>query len=223
MRSEATHRTLGTILAAVALGAIALHAAPASANVEVGVTAGPHSFNEDSELGVEDRDEAASLRNSVFFGIRLGFMFGDLIGIEGEAGAIPTESRDPVFDVWVLSARAHVIAQFMAGNPAHKVVPFVLAGGGMLNVLKTSNSTAIDKDTDPMFYAGIGAKYRVENGWGLRADVRGLLGPSSKLKDDGITSDDAPVFDFEVLLSVYKEFGRTAPPKKEIKEEPELP
>jgi OOP family OmpA-OmpF porin len=216
MRSEALLRAF----ALVSAGAIALQAAPASANVEVGVTAGPHSFNEDLELGVEDRDDAASLRNSVFFGIRLGFMFGDMIGVEGEAGAIPTEARDPVFDVWTISARAHLIAQFLASNPKNKVVPFVVVGAGMLSTVETANETIIDKDTDPMFYAGVGAKYRVENGWGLRADVRGLAGPSSKVTTTG-ESDNALAFDFEVLLSVYKEFGREAPPKTEIREEPE--
>ena len=58
----------------------------------------------------------------------------------------------------------------------------------------------IQKDTDAVFYVGVGAKYRVDNGWGLRADARILFPPSSA--SDGFTED------YEILLSIYKEFGR---------------
>ncbi|TMQ08272.1 MAG: OmpA family protein, partial [Deltaproteobacteria bacterium] len=61
------------------------------------------------------------------------------------------------------------------------------------------------KDTDALLYLGGGIKYRVDSGWGLRADARILFPPSSK--DNGFTED------FEALLSIYKEFGRAAPPK----------
>jgi OOP family OmpA-OmpF porin len=210
-------------LALAVIGAIGLMTVTrtASANVEVGVTAGPHTFNQHLELGVEDRNDAESLRNSVFFGVRFAFMFNDMLGVEAEAGGVPTEGRGVVFDVWTAVARAQLVAQFMADNPAHKVVPFVLVGAGAIQVVKSDNLERIAKDTDPEFYAGIGAKYRVEGGWGLRLDVRGLIEPSSKVKDDGVTSDDAPVFDLEVLLGVYREFGRKEAPKAVTHEEKE--
>jgi hypothetical protein len=122
-RDDHTYRRVGALAVAGAFGAIALSAAPARANVEVGATAGPHLFSEDNELGVEDRDDATSLRNSVLFGLRLGFGFTDMLGIEAEAGVIPSESRELVFDVWALALRAQLIAQFGADKPEKKVIP----------------------------------------------------------------------------------------------------
>jgi len=198
------------------LGVLAYSPSPAAANVEIGVTAGPHIFSEDNELGVEDREDATSMRNSVLFGLRLGFTFTDMLGVEAELGGIPSESRDLVFDIWNLTYRAHLIAQFGASKPERKLIPFIVLGGGAMTVLSSDNEIVIDKDTDEMGYLGVGAKYRVENGWGLRMDFRGIAVPSSKVNDAGTESDKAPVFDFEFLLSVYKEFGREEPAPKEI-------
>jgi outer membrane protein OmpA-like peptidoglycan-associated protein len=181
-------------------GGLAATASTATANVEIGGTAGIHIFSTTNELGVADVDGATSERNSALFGLRLGAFFGDMIGIEAEVGVIPSESRSLVFDIWNVTYRAHVVAQFRAKNPAMKLVPFVLVGGGAMSVVDSANTDVIDEDTDEILYAGIGAKYRVDNGWGLRADARILFPPSSE--DEGITQD------FELLLSIYKEFGR---------------
>src|SRR5690606_19588466 len=92
------------------------------------------------------------------------------------------------------------IAQFGAANPAKKLIPFALVGGGATAVVDSKNEDVIEKDTDAARYVGVGAKYRVDNGWGLRADARLLFPPSS--------SGNGPTVDFEALLSIYKEFGR---------------
>jgi OmpA-OmpF porin, OOP family len=187
-----------TIVAALALAA---SASVASANVEIGGTAGIHVFSTDNELGVPDVADAPSQRNSALFGLRLGVTFNDMLGVEGEFGVVPSESRTLVFDIWNITYRAHLIAQFGAANPARKLVPFVLVGGGAMQVVDSKNEDVIAKDTDAMLYGGIGAKYRVDNGWGLRADARLLFPPSS--------AGNGPTVDFEALLSIYKEFGRT--------------
>jgi OOP family OmpA-OmpF porin len=179
----------------------------ALANVEVGATAGIHVFSTDNELGVADTDNAESLRNSALFGLRLGYYFTDMLGVEVEAGAIPSEPRGMVFDVWNLSYRGQVVAQFRAGDPAAKFVPFALAGGGVVQVLKSDQEDVISKDTDEIIFAGVGVKYRVDNGWGLRLDGRAMFPPSS--------ASESAAFDAEVLLSVYKEFGRKEGEKKE--------
>ena len=75
-----------------------------------------------------------------------------------------------------------------------------------MQVVSSKNEDVIAKDTDAELYAGIGAKYRVDNGWGLRGDGRILFPPSS-------ASNGATV-DFEVLLSIYKEFGRKTPRRR---------
>ncbi|MGE0868702.1 MAG: OmpA family protein [Kofleriaceae bacterium] len=196
-----------TVVAALAAGGIAASSSTSHANVEIGGTAGIHVFSETNELGVPDIMDAPSERNSALFGLRLGVYFGSVLGVEGEVGVVPTESRDMVFDVWNLTYRGHLIAQFRAGNPENKFIPFLLVGGGAFQVIDSKDTNTIYKDVDGMIHAGIGAKYRVDNGWGLRADGRIMFPPSSE--DDGFT------YDFEALLSIYKEFGRT-----QVKEEP---
>jgi len=208
MRLPTLRRMLNVTALGGAVGAVAaLSASPALANVEVGATAGLHTFSVNSELGVADAPDAYSLRNSALFGARLGIGFGDMLGVELEAGVIPTEERGLVYDVWVATYRAHVIAQFRAADPKNKAIPFVVAGGGLLHVISSDNESRVASDKDEFLYLGLGAKYRVENGWGLRLDGRWLAVPSSD--SEGAASD------FEVLLSVYKEFGRKSAPVEE--------
>src|SRR4051794_12587325 len=167
-----------TIVAALAPGGLAARPTAAAATVKIGATAGIHVFSTSNELGVPDVKDAPSERNSALFGLRIGIMFNDILGIEGEFGVIPSESRSLVFDIWNVTYRAHLIAQFGAADPNKKLIPFVLAGAGAMQVVNTKQPDVIMKDTDAEIYAGIGAKYRVDNGWGLRADARILFPPS---------------------------------------------
>jgi len=182
----------------------------ADANVEIGAGAGIHVFNHDNELGVADIPNANSERNSAIYAVRLGWFVTPMFGVEGEFGVIPSESRRTVFDVWNITYRGQLVVQFRAKDPEARLIPFVLGGGGAFQIIDnggSKNDAQIAKDTDALLYAGVGAKYRVDNGWGLRADVRVLFPPSSK--DDSFTED------FEAMLSIYKEFGRHAPVKVE--------
>src|SRR5450432_1502904 len=126
-----------TLVAALAAGGIAASTQVADANVEIGGTAGIHVFSSTNELGVPDVANAPSERNSALFGLRLGIMFNDIFGIEGEFGVIPSESRSLVFDIWNLTYRGHLIAQFGASDPNRKLIPFVLFGGGALQVVSS--------------------------------------------------------------------------------------
>jgi len=191
-----------TIVAALGIAATA---SIARANVEIGGTAGVHAFSETNELGVFDMPNAPSERNSALFGVRLGIFFNDMLGVEGEFGVIPSESRTFVFDVTNLVYRAHLVAQFRAAQPENKLIPFVFLGGGAMSVVDSKNKSVIDEDTDAELYFGVGAKYRVDNGWGLRADARILFPPASS--SDGKPSDGFTE-DYELLVSIYKEFGR---------------
>ena len=196
----ASHR-LSTILALAALSAPAV----ASADAEVGVIAGAHYFNDNNELGVPDRMDQTSVGTSVLFGLRLGYFFSPVLGIEGELGVIPTEAKDRPAEVTALTYRAHLVAQFGAADA--KVLPFVVLGGGAMSVLETAEDTVIWEDTDELLYVGAGLKYRVANSWGLRADLRAVFPPSSQ--------DEFATLDAEALLSVYRELGRAeeeAPP-----------
>jgi OOP family OmpA-OmpF porin len=191
------------MVAALAVGGITVSTRAAHANVEIGGTAGLHVFAHDNELGVNDVPDANSEHNSALFGLRLGVFVTPMFGVEGEFGVIPSESRRSVFDVWNITYRAQVVAQFRAADPQVKLIPFALLGLGAFQIVDnggSKNDAQIAKDTDAVLYLGAGAKYRVDNGWGLRADVRLLFPPSSK--DSSFTED------FEALLSIYKEFGR---------------
>jgi outer membrane protein OmpA-like peptidoglycan-associated protein len=191
-------------------GGIVLSASAASAGVEIGVTGGVHVFNDDNELGVADEPDAPSLSNSALFGLRLGFTFGSIVGIEGEVGYIPTEPRDVVLDVSALTYRGHLILQFRKWNPENRFIPFILGGAGAFQVLDSDDKSVIGKDVDEVGYAGVGAKILLDGGWGIRVDGRALFPPSSR--------DDFATLDFEALLSIYKEFGR-----EEARKEPPPP
>ncbi len=200
------NRFLTPLVAAVGIAATG---SVAHANVEVGGTAGIHVFSDENELGVPDIKDANSEKNSALFGLRLGVFFGDILGVEGEFGVIPSETRQLQVDVWDLTYRAQLVAQFRAANPEHRLIPFVLAGGGAFSLVSNQGKDdVIHKDTDMLLYVGVGAKLRTDNGFGIRADLRLLFPPSSQ--STGVTED------FEALISIYKEFGRAkvekAPP-----------
>jgi OOP family OmpA-OmpF porin len=192
-----------SVAAAAAVGGLAIFSSVASAGVEIGGTAGIHIFSDENELGAPDSDDAVTIRNSVLFGLRLGYVFNDLIGVEAEGGVIPSESRTQIFNVWSVVARAQVLLQLRGQDPSNHVLPFVLGGAGITRLVDSDNEDILGTDTDFNAYAGIGVKYRVANGWGLRLDGRILFPPS--------TANDSVTTDFEALLSVYKELGRGKP------------
>ena len=195
------------VVAALAGGGLAASTTTAHANIEIGGTAGVHLFSKTNELGVNDVAGANSLHNAALFGVRLGVYLNPFFGVEGEFGVIPTEARETAFDVWAITYRGHLVLQLRGEKGDNKILPFLLFGGGAFQVVDnggSKNNAQIAKDTDGLLYAGIGAKYRVDNGWGLRADARLLFPPSSK--GDSFTED------WEFLLSIYKEFGRETKP-----------
>ncbi len=201
----------------LALGlALAGGASTAHAGVEVGGIAGLHTFSQDNGLGVEDTNMSpTTLKNSALFALRLGVYFGNILGVELEGGFIPTEPRSELFDVTTLSYRAQLIAQFRAANPDHRFVPFILAGAGVFQILESDRVEVVAKDSMVVPYAGIGVKYRTGTGWGVRLDVRGLLATKadSMFVNPPEGSDGGFTFDSEILLSIYREFGRK---KKEV-------
>src|SRR3979409_2131460 len=100
------------------------------------------------------------------FGLRLGVFFTSMFGIEGEFGVVPTEARRTVFDVWDITYRAQVVAQFPLGGPHAKLIPFALLGGGAFQIVDnggSKNDAQIAKDTDALLYVGAGLKFRVDN------------------------------------------------------------
>jgi OOP family OmpA-OmpF porin len=202
-------------VALVSVASASLASSGAHAGVEIGGTAGAHVFSDTNAVGVPS-GSTVQQANSAFFGIRLGVTFTAMLGIELEGGLIPTESDGdgiPKFDIYDGVARGHLIAQFRAANPDNAILPFIVAGGGLIKVMDhtATDDSLFEKGQAPFGYAGIGAKYRATGGWGIRLDVRAIL---EKKVGSGVTQD------FELLASLYKEFGRAAgkaPPKEEPK------
>ncbi|MBL0214730.1 MAG: OmpA family protein [Myxococcales bacterium] len=189
---------------------------PAHANVEVGGLAGIHVFSDHSELGATDGPNAPSQRNSALFGVRIGAYLGDLIGLEGELGVLPTEAREAKFGVTDLTYRAHLVLQLRAKVPDAIVLPFVLVGAGGFSVVASSNAKFktdplkdLSPDTDPAFYVGAGVKLRLDERLGVRLDVRALMMPSSENTVPANLDSQKQTLDLEALASVYFELGRT--------------
>ncbi|MDB4954000.1 MAG: OmpA/MotB domain protein [Myxococcales bacterium] len=170
---------------------------PASANVEVGGSAGLHDVSATNALGVVSGSKD-SLKTSALFAGRIGVFFGPMVGVEIEGGVIPTEPSSTVFDVFAVVGRAQLVVQLRAKDTENGVVPFVDAGGGMVKIVSSVMTDIISKDTRLEAHGGLGLKYRVGNGWGVRGDFRVLLVKSSA---GGITED------FEILGSLYRDFG----------------
>ncbi|MDQ3339581.1 MAG: OmpA family protein [Myxococcota bacterium] len=201
--------------------AIVCVSAEATAGVEFGGTMGLHVFNKDNAVGEPEisGDQRVSLSNSALFGLRLGVYFGHMFGVEAEGGFIPGETRDgesnvtPLVATQSITYRAQAVAQFRAADPSVRIIPFVLAGAGMFQIISTDNEDVIKKDTTPIFYVGGGAKYRTKDGWIIRLDAR-VLFPK---KSGGAMEDPSGITqDLEILVGVGKDFGaKKAPPKKE--------
>ncbi|MEO7096251.1 MAG: OmpA family protein [Polyangiales bacterium] len=187
-------------LTAAVLGVMGATTAVAYANVEVGGIAGVHIFKDD-KLGVVDKADPATQSNTALFGLRLGVFFGNSLGVELEGGVLPTEgtTSNNVFGVTDVTARAHLAYQFRAANAENSMIPFIVAGGGIMRLVDSKATDFLKKDTQVTVYVGVGLKYRASHNWGVRGDLRGILTPKV---DSGFTQNA------ELLLSVYREWGR---------------
>jgi OOP family OmpA-OmpF porin len=188
------------VLALVTLSSIAR----ADVAVEVGGTAGLHVFNSDSSLGVVPTNPAEGQKTSTFFGLRIGAYVARHYGIELEGGFIPTEPNSEVFDIVDVAVRLHLVYQFSA-FPGTPLVPFVLAGGGVTDIVSTKNPIILQEDHKFEPYGGLGLKFATGGGWGVRVDVRFLLPPA---KGSGVTDE------LEGLLSLTHTFGGPTPMHK---------
>ncbi len=189
------HKTkLAATFAAVAFLFLQTRAANAEREGEFGAFAGYHIFNENNELGVSDSETADSLENALTFGIRASWGVTSLVDVEGELAVLPSSSREADVDVVAFGWRAHALVHFMDGS----FRPFALLGGGGLSS-SSEDERIIGSDTDFVFHAGLGAKYDIQDNWGVRLDARLLLPPSSD--SDSVTTDA------EFLLGVYRTFG----------------
>ncbi len=176
--------------------------ASADRSAEIGGFIGAHIFNDDNELGVRDQASAESLDNAFAFGIRAAYALVGQLDIEGELAIMPTSSTMTNVDVIGLGWRAHALYHILDG----RFRPFVLAGAGAMSSA-SDDDNQFGSDTDLVAHTGIGAKFDIQDSWGVRFDARLLFPPSS--------ADKFATVDAEFFLGLYKTFGSSDAPADE--------
>jgi outer membrane protein OmpA-like peptidoglycan-associated protein len=123
-------------------------------------------------------------------GLRVGFLPIKYVGLEVEGAVAPTTVKTGGAAT-LFAARAHVIGQL----PIGRITPFLLVGGGKMGGASRSMGT----DIDPAFHFGLGAKYAITEGFGVRLDVRdNMTQKASTLTSQAKDGDQ--VSHWEVLL-----------------------
>ena len=167
----------------------------ARAEIDAGVFAGVHFFNDDNRLGRASHPASENgIDHGGLVGIRLSYVPLPRLAIEAELGIVPTSSHDGLSRLGVMPARAHLLVNLLTG----RVRPFLLAGGGGMFAMPTAGSR-LEQDAVGEFHAGGGLQVDIVNNWGLRLDGRAVFpqAMSQTLTTEG-----------EILLGFYGRFDR---------------
>jgi OmpA-OmpF porin, OOP family len=134
--------------------------------------------------------------------VRAGFYPLRALGVEAEFNAMPTRIRsvtnDPVF---VYGFQAHVVVQL----PFYSVVPFFLAGGGLIGV-RSASLVLLGKDVDAAVHYGGGVKINLHPVVGLRFEARNIIAATEALQNSGTAN-------IQVLGGLTFTLGRKPPPE----------
>ena len=177
MTGKRTSRLVHAILAAVL---IATFSTPAMAQdepefdlwsqrnlFEIGLYLGIFLPPSEHELYDVDLRRFAELDPVAFdVGLRFGYLPMPFFGIELEGGIMPSAFADKEMSALMFHARGHVIGQY----PMGRIVPFLVAGYGMIGI--SSEEDAVGSDIDGAFHAGLGCKFYPTKWLSLRADAR---------------------------------------------------
>jgi outer membrane protein OmpA-like peptidoglycan-associated protein len=149
---------------------------PAAADpTQIGLWIGPRVFSTDSLLGyIDDAPQHPMLANDVEFGVRAGKPFFPWLVPELELAMSPTHT-DGQFDVSVFWMEPRIQLRFEL-LPQHRIMPFVVVGGGALIALSSARKT-FDSDLLGDGYVGAGLRFDTHKGFGLRFDARLAIVP----------------------------------------------
>lgn len=193
-----THKTSAIPLAvALTLATLAAQAL-ADDKVTIGGFAGAHVFSETIELGNFDDPDADTPRNSLSFGIRVGYQLVPRLRLEGELAVMPSKTRQERDDITVIGWRGQALVDLM---PNERLRPFAVAGIGFLTGAPIATEL-LDEDTDLAGHIGVGAEFDMAANWSLRADARALFVPT--------TESRALTADYEFFLGAVKRFPAPA-------------
>jgi OOP family OmpA-OmpF porin len=131
-------------------------------------------------------------------GLRLAFFPHRVFGIEAEGALLPSQTRqtDQAVNLW--ATRGHLILQ----APTKSVVPFVLAGGGVIGI--SSKKAVLGNDVDGALHFGAGLKGYITKNLALRLEGRGSV-------TQGYGADTRAIH-WEGLLGASVVLGRPEPP-----------
>lgn len=173
--------------------------------VEIGGTFGAHIFSESSELGRADNDPPANApQHSAAVGFRVALALESHLSLELEALLLPITTRGaPATTILGLSYHAQALVHILTG----RVRPFLFLGYGALTSVYSSNPVNFFLDTDEAPRGGLGVKFDITRGFGMRLDAAVMLPP--RIGDGSLTTD------FEVLLGVYGRINRKPLPDRD--------
>jgi OOP family OmpA-OmpF porin len=221
-RGYGVAHVLAAFLACTFTGAYSAHASEgegpaAQVNpIEIGVFGGLHFYNKDHGLSrMEDDSTGTSPDTGGVFGLRLTYNLNEWIGAEVEGSLSPTRTRNDHTRDTILGYRAQIIGTFLHSG---YVRPFALVGYGALSAFPGTYNAEDgqwfprSRDTDGFFHVGIGAKFPIDDTFGLRLDGRAMA-PAAIAREIAKVGSETGYGgpDYEVLLSGYMGFG-AAPP-----------
>jgi outer membrane protein OmpA-like peptidoglycan-associated protein len=156
---------------------------PERNTIELGVFGGMFFANPDHDFyDPKTRPPEPLWRISPDVGVRLGYFPLRALGVEAEFSAVPSRMRtitnDPVF---LYGFRGHAIAQL----PFYNVVPFFLAGYGLMGI--KSNVILLGDDIDPAFHYGGGVKVYFTRHIGARIEARNIISARENIQNSGVS------------------------------------
>ena len=174
---------------------------------EIGFIADALFLSRFHNLKEQDRAQYEFKWPAVLVGARGGYYPQKFLGFEAEAlfgyGQVGKRtSREPdtfrrpdeLNPPWFVPLRLHVVGQV----PVARFVPFVLLGGGILNV----KSTEMGSDTDALLDMGIGAKYFATKHVVPRLDLR-----LDMTQREGGGLSEGVALHTEIMLGISVNFG----------------
>ncbi len=126
---------------------------PISPTRELNIYAGYFRFN-----------DKLPVKSNITFGLRFGYNFAYLLGVEGEIGFTPTKDKSDVSGT-VINANVNVLKYAVTGNL--KFWPYAVASAGTVWLKGFTNSTSYVTTG-----VGVGAKYYFTNHFALRAETK---------------------------------------------------
>jgi OOP family OmpA-OmpF porin len=130
-------------------------------------------------------DEHQQLDLRSYYGLRAGYNFTKIVGLEATAGYVPTETQSQAFVDRDVKVQRYGLDALIHFNPDSRLVPFIAAG---FAATQTKNgSDGMPDHGHGMFDYGVGVKYFLSDTVALRGDVRQMLfteGGSSRTNEE---------------------------------------